>query len=324
MSRNSPMDCLPKDLKRKIKKTSQTRGAQPYSRVVYQNRVSRSNKVVIPFQFRDHIYPGGFDNDYSVLVRPGDYFDPSTKEVREDFPKNIHIGKNQAFIYYDNRKAWRDFPPLPHWKPRKHLIDGKAFDGQEKGFKRDLHGVDQGEYIARVPGLTGRGENAAPIIEGPPQGIRFFEFTPQEELKKIELQLAYLCTLSQGFDNKETDSYKKLIEEVEKHKLNDHERLQEKGILSKDNKLICPLCREPLSLNELTEQVEQMEGREVVDLTITKVNLFHIKEIRPGEFNHCTYNLGWGHHHCNAIVRDTGIQETLQWMKKVLSNNEMN
>ena len=68
--------------------------------------------------------------------------------------------------------------------------------------------------------------------------------------------------------------------------------------------------------------MKQAEGREVCDLTITQLNLFHIHELRMGEFNHKPYNLGWGHHHCNVVVKDAGIEQTLQWMKSVIKRNE--
>lgn len=67
--------------------------------------------------------------------------------------------------------------------------------------------------------------------------------------------------------------------------------------------------------------MEQAEGRAVLDLTITQLNLFHISELRMGVFNHRPYNLGWGHHHCNVVVKDAGIHETLRWMDEVLSRN---
>ncbi len=39
---------------------------------------------------------------------------------------------------------------------------------------------------------------------------------------------------------------------------------------------------------------KRKEGRVVPDLTVTEVSLFHIRELRTGEFNHRPYNLGWG------------------------------
>lgn len=68
--------------------------------------------------------------------------------------------------------------------------------------------------------------------------------------------------------------------------------------------------------------MEQAEGREVLDLTITQVNLFHINELRVGVFNHRPYNLGWGHHHCNVVVKDSGIDKTLLWMRDVVERNK--
>lgn len=67
--------------------------------------------------------------------------------------------------------------------------------------------------------------------------------------------------------------------------------------------------------------MEQAVGREVLDLTITQINLFHIEELRMGLFNHRPYNVGWGHHHCNVVVKDVGIRETLDWMRVVLQRN---
>jgi hypothetical protein len=78
---------------------------------------------------------------------------------------------------------------------------------------------------------------------------------------------------------------------------------------------------EELSGNGFFSRMAQAEGREVLDLTITQINLFHIRELKFGEFNHRPYNLGWGHHHCNVVVKDSGVIETLQWMHDILQRN---
>lgn len=44
-------------------------------------------------------------------------------------------------------------------------------------------------------------------------------------------------------------------------------------------------------------------------------------ELRIGVFNHRTYNLGWGHHHCNVVVKDAGIQATIEWMDTIIRRN---
>ena len=76
--------------------------------------------------------------------------------------------------------------------------------------------------------------------------------------------------------------------------------------------------------NEFLNKVAQPEGREVPDLTVTQVNLFHINELKYGAFNHKPYNLGWGHHFCNVVVKDSGIYPTLEWMQSVLDANKEN
>jgi hypothetical protein len=76
-----------------------------------------------------------------------------------------------------------------------------------------------------------------------------------------------------------------------------------------------------LSSQGFFDRLEQAQGREVLDLTVTKLNLFHIEELKPGGFNHRPYNLGWGHHHCNVVVKDAGIMQTLHWMSETLKRN---
>jgi len=75
---------------------------------------------------------------------------------------------------------------------------------------------------------------------------------------------------------------------------------------------------EELSAEGFFNRIKQAEGREVEDQTVTQLNLFHIKELRYGSYNHRPYNVGWGHHHCNVVVKDSGITETLEWMTAVL------
>ena len=98
-------------------------------------------------------------------------------------------------------------------------------------------------------------------------------------------------------------------------------RLTKARILNARGKTICPLCLEELSSQGFFNRMAQAEGREVTDLTITQLNLFHIEELRFGLLNHRPYNVGWGHHHCNVVVKDSGILATLEWMRQVLDRN---
>jgi hypothetical protein len=97
--------------------------------------------------------------------------------------------------------------------------------------------------------------------------------------------------------------------------------LQANRMIDKENNTICPLCMEKLKGMGFLSRLSQAEGRAVPDLTVTEINLFHIRELRIGEFNHKPYNLGWGHHHCNVVCKDSGIIDTLKWMKSVTDKN---
>ena len=85
--------------------------------------------------------------------------------------------------------------------------------------------------------------------------------------------------------------------------------------------LICPFCLEEINACDFIMRLDQAEGRETRDLTVTRINLFHIEELRPGFYNHREYNLGWGHHHCNTVISDMGIQKALDWLEQLMIRN---
>jgi len=101
----------------------------------------------------------------------------------------------------------------------------------------------------------------------------------------------------------------------------DFPKFAELRIVDKDNNTVCPLCLEKLSAKDFFERVKQVEGREVHDQTVTELNLFHLEELRPGRLSHHVNNVGWGHYHCNIVVKDLGIHQTLEWMRKVVDKN---
>jgi hypothetical protein len=310
-----PLKNLPKEILKKIDKTAMTRGAQPYERVPYQNRVRRWNRAVVPFKFRKSIPPGGFENGHVIMVRPEDYFDSTTKQEKDDFPDEVVIGK-EAFIYYDNRRDWLNYPPAKYgWTPCEFVdTSGKPL-GKRKG-----QGADSGHFLARVPGTTTAGSQGQQVVHGMPQGIRFFEYVSQAESWRTQMQLGYLAWKTVDIEKHSSGEIAPHMKSIlSHHKLDDDAKLTELKVL-KDGKTCCPLCREYINAEQLIEKVEQAEGREVVDLTITEANLFHLEALRPGQFKHGAYKVGWGHHHCNAAARDMGIEETLDWMEKILTN----
>lgn len=313
-------DQIPKAVDTKIYKTGQTRGAD--DDVIFQNRVSRNSTVLIPY--RDYALcknaptnKGKYENGYIVLIKPEEYFD---KNTQLELAKNkLELGKN-LLVFYETRSQWRKYPILKGWKPasaRKNPL--------------------KGQYVARVPATTSEGESK--IIEGfntskmKGAGIRVYEYADDATIKACKIQLELLfwsckdidkLIQQKGLDRKLVNQrIAKIRAEARTLKLDNHKKLIDARIVDEKGYTICPLCLKHISAIGFCERIRQAEGREVPDLTVTEISLFHIHELRTGEFNHRPYNLGWGHHHCNVVVKDAGIQTTLEWMKDILERNNM-
>lgn len=313
---------LPQLLSRKIYKTGQTRGADDDE--IFQNRVGRNSTVLIPFsqfQYYFDLLENGFtfENGYIVLISPDDFFsDPAFSEKLESY--KLEIGKN-ALIFYQIRTQW------------------VANNPEDKGFEAAQSRVEPlgGSYLARISATTAI-ENGHKIVAGfnttssKGAGIRVYEYASSETIKLCRQQLEALFWLcgdaddvakANGMSSEAVDIRKKTnLEECEANNLLDFEQLISNRMVNQEHRTICPLCLEELSAGGFFAKMEQALGREVHDLTITQLNLFHIKELRFGMFNHRPYNLGWGHHHCNVVVKDAGIDETVDWMRQIVQKNE--
>lgn len=321
MSNSKKIPSLPKLLKIKIYKTGQTRGAD--DDVVFQNRVNRNSTVLIPYDYFDICKRapdnnGVFEKGYIVLIRPEDYF--GIKDfVTIAGKKGVELGKN-ALLFYYSRDQWNKFNPTT-----KGLKPANARTGNLGG-----------EYVARVPATTSDDDEkiqhgfTSNTLKG--AGIRVYEYASKNEIKLCQIQLEYLfwkcydseiVVQNQGMESSDIKAKRKHSEEeAKKFKLDDAKKLISSRILNNNNKAICPLCLEEISAVGFFSKVQQAEGREILDLTVTQLNLFHIQELRIGKFNHKIYNLGWGHHHCNIVVKDSGIEETLIWMDQVIEKNK--
>lgn len=321
MSNNKKLPTLPKLLKSKIYKTGQTRGAD--DDVIFQNRVNRNSTVLIPYRYFEACKSapdenGIFENSFIVLINPEDYFQiKGFNKIMAS--KGIVLGVN-ALLFYYSRWQWNTFNPIA-----KGLKPATARTGNLGG-----------EYVARVPATTSDDDEkikqgfTSTTLKG--AGIRVYEYAGSEQIKRCQIQLEYLfwhyydskeVIQQQGMRVEDIEIRQLHIEkEAERLELNDKKRLITSRILNTHNKAICPLCLEEISATGFFTKVQQAEGREVSDLTVTQLNLFHIQELRMGQFNHRVYNLGWGHHHCNIVVKDSGINDTLMWMNKVIEKNK--
>jgi hypothetical protein len=315
------LPALPTLLDRKIYKTGQTRGAD--DDVIYQNRVSRSSTVLIPYSCweacsKPQDGSSEYENGFIVLISPSDYF--GARNISEVLrARGLAIGSN-ALVFYETRDQWKASNPDDlKWKAAKKRT--KPLGGQ---------------YISRIPATTAA-EDSGKIIRGfdgtkmKGAGIRVYEYASTATIAKCRLQLESLLGLccdservavSNGMTAKDAATRKAaVLDKCRETGLLDEAKLVKARTLNGRSNTICPLCLEELSGQGFFSRLEQAEGRAVPDLTVTQLNLFHIGELRIGVLGHRPYNVGWGHHHCNVVVKDSGIQKTLQWMQEVLNKN---
>lgn len=312
---------LPALLNRKIYKTGQTRGADDDE--IYQNRVGRNGTVLIPFEiwrayFGNNKSATPFENSFIVLVSPDFYFS-NLKAESILYDCGLTVGVN-ALVFYETRVQWQTNNP------------------EKLGWRAPTSRIAplNGKYVARIPATTSNTDGER-IVRGfdttsnKGAGIRVYEYASKEVITQCRDQLEalfWLCRDSSivAAENGMTDSDIDLrmsgkLRACQADGLLDLDRLAAARILNSEGHTICPLCLEELSSRGFFSRMEQAEGRAVLDLTITQINLFHIEELRMGGFNHRPYNLGWGHHHCNVVVKDSGIINTLKWMHGVLEKN---
>lgn len=312
---------LPELLARKIYKTGQTRGAD--DDVIFQNRVGRTSTVLIPYACWDlcSVLPAGeppYEAGFIVLLTPAEYF--ANGKITADLKaKGLVLGVN-ALVFYETREQWNAHnPDALKWRPAVRRTNPLG-----------------GQYVARVPATTAaaaggkivRGFNAT-ALKG--AGIRVYEYASAATIEKCRLQLEamfWLCgdsgavVVTNGMTTKNAAIRKAaILEDCRRQGLLETKQLQGARLLNAGGQTMCPLCLEELTAQGFFNRMEQAEGREVPDLTITQLNLFHIKELRFGVLNHRPYNVGWGHHHCNVVVKDSGIQETLEWMREIVNRN---
>lgn len=322
MAKRSQIPALPSLLNRKIYKSGQTRGADDDE--VYQNRVGRTSTVLIPYHFwndevRELVNQGFFENGYIVLIKPEEYFSWDNPEAHLRV-ESLVLGEN-CLVFYETRAQWSLHDP----------------DTLGWTAAASRHAPLGGQYVARVPATTATADGekinrgfTATKMKG--AGIRQYEYATDDTVKNCRIQLEaeyWLChdsidaAVTFGMTHEDAVTRKECILSAAAEKgLLDYDRLHTARIINDDKNTVCPLCLEMLSARGFYTRLAQAEGREVPDLTVTEINLFHIDELKYGSYNHKPYNLGWGHHHCNVVVKDSGILPTLRWMKKVICRNE--
>jgi hypothetical protein len=314
-----PPPHLPPFLKNKIYKTGMTRGADDDE--IYQNRVGRCSTVLIPFEQwgTASIPPKGeaqFQAGFIALVTPRDYFEGDAQ--RRMAKAGLVLGQN-AVVFYEMRSDWLNFPPARQgWTAANSRSNPLG-----------------GQYVSRVAATTANADGAkinhgyAARPKG--AGIRAYEYASSQTIVDCRTQLEAVFWRCEDASDVAHEAGMSLADVQERREFNtaaanerallDVNRLGKSRILDGAGVAICPLCLSALSAKEFLSRIEQAEGRAVHDQTVTQVNLFHIEELRFGRYGHRAYNIGWGHHHCNVVVKDSGIDATLMWMSDVVGRN---
>ena len=179
---------LPQLLERKLSKTGQTRGAD--DDVIYQNRVSRNNTVLIPFhQWQVDSELRGiadqFECGYIVLISPADYF---AKETPDEYFNqfDLTLGEN-ALVFYETRADWERYSP----------------ENYKWTYANSRTAPLGGQYVARVPANTSidavrsQKVNLGYATQSPKgAGIRLYEYASKKTIKECRLQLEAIFWLS--------------------------------------------------------------------------------------------------------------------------------
>lgn len=311
---------LPKAIKDKIYKTGQTRGAD--DDVIFQNRVGRNSTVLIPYAMFDTCrtpspVEATYEKGFIVLISPAEYFGANDIGA-ELLNKGLTLGIN-TLVFYETRSDWNsNNPDSLGWTPATNRTGNLG-----------------GNYVTRVAATTA--EAGQKINRGftttskKGAGIRVYEYASTENIELTRLQLEALfwaCSdsldvaITNGMSADDTAIRKTgNLKKCNENGLFSPERLIKARMINVIGNTICPLCLAELSSEGFFNRLPQALGRVVHDLTVTQLNLFHIRELQFGQLNHKPYNLGWGHHHCNVVVKDSGIIETLHWMKEVVDRN---
>lgn len=233
---------LPQLLDRKIYKTGQTRGADDDE--IYQNRVSRTGTVLIPYSAWERCRPGqgvSYENGFIVLISPADYFSGANPDAILA-ARGLTLGIN-ALVFYETRELWNAHnPDALAWTPASSRTTPLG-----------------GRYLARIPATTAA-TNGVKINRGftgtamKGAGIRVYEYAATATNDACRLQLEMLfwtchdseaTAVRNGMSAAEAAVRKEdNLAKCRAGNLLDISRLTAARMLDATGTAICPLCLE--------------------------------------------------------------------------------
>jgi BstXI restriction endonuclease len=260
----------------------------------YQNHVSRSNRVIVPFERLDDVALERFEHGYVVRLLPRQCFSAKGVLDSELAERGIEIGRDAFILYRSHADYAEALSPLEGWSPR-------GLGGGETTRKRGL--VDTGEYVVRLSNPT--------IEEGLPQGIFAPEYANESDNLVSRAMLAWLIgrVRETPYDSGDFGRLRAFLD-AQDEDLCSEARLEREGIVM-EGEARCPLCLRPLVYPELHEILDLSEavglanaGMQVEGATrSTAVNLFHMKPLLYAkELHHTPDAVAWGHAICNTLL----------------------
>ena len=345
-------DAFPRELKKKIDKTREGRGGNG----IYKRRNSRSYRVIIHYSTYLKIIKNNkeilnkYKRGYAVRVKPSEYFEKDGK-IKKSFSNELKLGKN-AFLYFKNINDWNaykkycsNFDEVSELYTKNEKISnddqwiGKFCKFVTNTTPQEISLIcssgtktnEQNREYKKLQDIYGK-----KIPKQAGLGNYDYDYASEEEIEKVCYQLSMMIfrvpKMKQELKSRIPNLSNNQISQIEKHiikyckskKIYDLKKLVE--IRALDNKKYiptCPLCLEKLNAKSFFETAQQDEGREEEDNTQSEIVLMHIEALAPGKFNHHTYNLGWGHKHCNTIQSQYSIDETLSNLQRILKKNNL-
>ncbi|MBU0534805.1 BstXI family restriction endonuclease [Patescibacteria group bacterium] len=251
---------------------------------------------------------------------------------RKDWDEVVELYTKSSTVPNDEQWAGQYCLFIPNTTPKRiSHICGTANNSEYLESLRNKYG------LRTIPEQTGLGNFD-------------YDYASESEIKKIKYQLSYMIFKVSGMKDylinvfnstskedlaigiqraintgKVLEYIDKVFGHVEKYcqenALLNFESLSEIRAWDKESgQPICPLCLKGLTPDKFFEVSAQDEGREEEDNTQAEIVLMHIRGLRPGELNHHTYNLGWGHKHCNTIQGAYDIKDTILLLRDIITN----
>jgi len=270
------------------------------SKGAYQNHVSRSSQVIIPYEKLKSVDLSKFKNGYVVRLYPDQCFDKNGQVRPELASENVVIDQN-AFVLYRSHESLKKYPPHTNWEIRNLLKDGKKVERRGKDVS------DAGHYVLRIPAQSPDPE----LDKGYPQGIFAPEYADEETNFLCQVFLVWLITKTKNnpYNTTNLDHIEAILSDAG---ILDKQILIKNGLILNDL-TTCPLCMKVIKYEQLHEMLEMEDeerlanaGQQVSGTTrSTEVNLFHIRPLFYSKLEHMPKNVGWGHASCNTKLGQT-------------------